>query len=84
MIAELARLPAIAEGNLRQVFPNLTEQAARVLRSGRANIWLSNAEQTLMTCIDGYDMRSNHHDAGEIISIENYAQYVLDLMQIQS
>lgn len=72
VIADLANLP---QSNLRTFYANITERAARTLRSTRANIWLFNDERTAIQCVDHYDLRSQNHEDGFVLERASYPNY---------
>jgi len=80
-IAELARLPAIGEGNLSAAFSAITERAATVLSAARASIWLFRDESRALECIDLYELASDRHSAAAELISARYPNYVAALNQ---
>lgn len=75
VISDLAHLPVSLPGNMRMVFANLTERAAKTLRATRVNIWLYNKDQTNIECSDSYDLASNQHTEGAVLQREHAPEY---------
>ncbi|MEM9304351.1 MAG: ATP-binding protein, partial [Pseudomonadota bacterium] len=71
--ADLARLPAIGEGDTTKAFRELTEHAARTLKSARVNIWL--IEQGRLRCVDGFDLVTSRHYADDELDLAQYPRY---------
>ena len=78
VIADLANLP---QSNLRSFYANITERAARTLRSSRANIWLFNEERTAIHCVDNYELRTQVHSDGFILERSLYPKYFAALQE---
>ncbi len=79
VIADLAHMQLSVPGNLQRVFTNLTERAAKTLRSARANIWLLDEAGTRIDCVDHYDLRSNEHSSGASLAREQAPAYFRQL-----
>ena len=72
-LASLAREPALAAGDFDVAVRRITETASRILGVERASVWLFNAEQSRMTCIDLYERGA--HSAGAQIAAADCPAY---------
>ena len=81
VIADLAHLQPQHSGNLRSVFANFTERAARTLHASRVNIWLFNTALTELRCVDHYDLRQRRHSEGAVLARKDFPAYFEALEQ---
>jgi signal transduction histidine kinase len=71
----LARLPAIADGDLPATYRAITEQGARTLGIARCSIWLFNAARTAIHCVDLYERDAERHSDGEVLTASDHPAY---------
>jgi PAS domain S-box-containing protein len=70
--ADLARLPAVVEGDMPAVVRSITEVAAGVMAAERASVWLFNETGTELLCQDLFLATSRTHEAGGRLTEQLY------------
>jgi PAS domain S-box-containing protein len=64
---------ALLAGDVRELAREITEAAAEVVGVDRANVWLFNADETELRCIDDYRASSGVHAEGAVLAEAQYA-----------
>jgi PAS domain S-box-containing protein len=73
LIAELATLPAVAEGDVEAVAAFVTERASAALGTPRAGVWLFDDAGDTLVCRDLYSARTCVHERGATLDAEAVA-----------
>jgi PAS domain S-box-containing protein len=79
VLAHLATMKALHNGNLNLAVRQMTETAARTLSINRADLWLFNKDRSVLECIDSYDPQTDKHDRAKSLFIGRYPSYVTAL-----
>ncbi|MGE3376586.1 MAG: HD domain-containing phosphohydrolase [Vicinamibacteria bacterium] len=64
---------ALLAGDVHQLAREITETAAATVGVERANVWLFNADETELRCIDDYRASTGEHGAGAVLREAQYA-----------
>lgn len=72
-LVRLARDPAFQGRDLPAAFARINEAAVRALQVSRASVWLLDASTKTVTRADRYDARSNQHDSGHQLPLDDVA-----------
>ena len=74
-LAALMTDEAVINGDLRNALERITERAADVLDVSRVNVWLFDEDGERSRCANSYDRRSETHDSGTEVVLEDYPNY---------
>jgi signal transduction histidine kinase len=79
----LARRANLETRSLDEILKSITETAAKTLAVARVNIWLYEEDRSAIRCIEGYDVRSDRHEQGEVLLATEFPSYfrALDLLR---
>jgi len=69
---EVVVSPYFAQGDFENLTKIITEKIAKRLKIPRVNIWLFNEDHTQLICVDHYDLMTNLHSSGTILSEEDF------------
>ncbi|MFB6301464.1 MAG: PAS domain S-box protein [Haloferacaceae archaeon] len=77
-LVELATDRAVTSGDFETAVRRVTETAADVLDVPRVNIWLVNEDDGAerLTCVDHYDRRTDNHEHGMELLVEDHPAYL--------
>jgi PAS domain S-box-containing protein len=68
VLAAASVLPAATEGDLDAFAEHLVEQAARAVGAERASVWLLNADESELRCLNLYEASPRRHSAGVVLT----------------
>lgn len=71
----LAKSKTFQTGTLSDVFREITEVVAHTLLVQRVSVWLYNEEDSCFDCIDLYNLNTQEHSYGQILSKATYPAY---------
>ncbi|HLP90302.1 MAG TPA: PAS domain S-box protein [Nostocaceae cyanobacterium] len=83
ILTQLAKNPALYQGDLVNAFREITEAAVQNLDLGQASVWLYGENQAYLECSDLFDRISQQHNSGFILSQSDYPHYFQALKQDQ-
>lgn len=63
-LSALAASTALAAGDVPHLAREMTEQVARACNVARVNVWLFNAAETALACVDHFDAATANHTSG--------------------
>lgn len=71
-VSAITASAALATGEIEALAAQITEAAARVSGAERANVWLFNADETELRCIDAFELTPARHSAGMVLKESEY------------
>lgn len=71
LMSDLIRKTNFFSGSLMHNIQQITETAARLMKTERTSVWTYNADHSQIECLDAYDMSENTHLSGEVLGISN-------------
>lgn len=74
-IAELSHDESLIQGNLLQAVKIVVEATAETLGTDQVGVWLFNADQSQLTCLDSYNRATQQHTSGMTLDDTDYPQY---------
>ncbi|MGB3760504.1 MAG: PAS domain S-box protein, partial [Rivularia sp. (in: cyanobacteria)] len=74
-LTQLARNPAIYNGDLTLALRRITETAARNVEVERASVWLYEENASVMRCVNLFELSDNRHVEGISIKIADYPNF---------
>ena len=80
-LLRIARSQNLHEGNLEDLFFELTERVSRNLSVARVGIWLYTDRYTKLVSQALFDLSTNKHTSGEVLSSINYPNYFKSLAE---
>ncbi|MFB6157186.1 MAG: PAS domain S-box protein [Haloferacaceae archaeon] len=75
-LVDLATDPAVADGDFGTAVRRITETAADLLDVPRVNVWLTDDDGDVLTCVDNYDREAGEHTRGAEIDPDEHPAYV--------
>jgi PAS domain S-box-containing protein len=84
VLARLARAPVERPDDLDAVLRRLTRTAAHGLCVERVNIWLLEAGDSRLRCLDNYQTTRAEHSAGDVLHANDYPAYFAALHQLRT
>ncbi len=75
VLTELARNPAIYNGDLIPALQKITETAAGNINVERASVWLYEENASIMRCVDLYECSRNHHVEGISLRVADFVVF---------
>jgi PAS domain S-box-containing protein len=72
VLTQLARNPAIYNGDLTPALQRITEAAAKNVEIERASVWLYEENASVMRCVDLFEWSHNRHLEGISIKVADY------------
>jgi PAS domain S-box-containing protein len=73
-VGEISASAALLTGDVDQLAREITEVACRVTGVERANVWVFNATETELRCIDLYEAGPGRHSAGMVLTETQFAK----------
>lgn len=83
-LMEIARNPALNQGNLKVALREITEATAHNLEVERVSIWLFDSTTTKLQCLDLFEPNLNQHSTGIELPITEYPVYLNALLENQA
>ncbi|HLO88458.1 MAG TPA: PAS domain S-box protein [Nostocaceae cyanobacterium] len=83
ILTQLAKNPALYQGDLSAAFQEITEAAAQNLEIDRASVWLYGENQSCLQCLDLFELTTHQHSNGDIIWETDFSNYFQALLQEQ-
>src|SRR5690349_17335873 len=80
----LARVDALGSGALEDALRKITETASDVLGVARSSVWLYNADQTSILCMELYIQKSGTHESGVELKQTDFPEYFVALREERS
>jgi GAF domain-containing protein len=74
-LMKMARSEAIERGALDEALREITEHAASCLDVARSSVWLYNADQTSIQCVELFLRRERAHESGVELFARDYPTY---------
>lgn len=84
ILMEIARNPALNQGNLNVALKEITEATAYNLDVERVSVWLFDSTTTKLQCVDLFDLNLNQHSTGIELPISEYPVYFNALLENQA
>jgi len=84
ILMEIARNPALNQGNLKVALREITEATAHNLEVERVSVWLFDATITKLQCVDLFEPNLNQHSTGIELPISEYQVYLNALLENQA
>ncbi len=81
VLAQLAKNPALHEGDLKIALEEITEASIKNINVERASVWLYDATKSKIQCLDLFEQRSNQHSEGMELVESDYPGYFRALEQ---
>jgi PAS domain S-box-containing protein len=75
VLAHLASMKSLHNGELEPAVRRITETAARTLSVDEAHFWLLTEDKSLLVKMDGYNLQTERHDSGESLPTNMYPSY---------
>jgi len=75
VLTQLAKSPAIHQGDLNAAFAEITQAGVQSLGVERTGIWLFDQTRTKLQCLDLFDKNNNHHSQGIELAVADYPAY---------
>ena len=83
VLTQLAKSPAIHQGDLNSAFAEITQAGVQSLGVERTGIWLFDKTGTKLQCLDLFDKNHNQHSQGIELAVADYPTYFQTLQQDQ-
>jgi len=83
VLTQLAKSPAIHQGDLNTAFAEITQAGVQSLGVERTGIWLFDKTRTKLQCLDLFDKHHNQHSQGIELAVADYPTYFQALQQDQ-
>ncbi len=83
VLTQLAKNPALYQGNLKAALNQITEAAAKNIGVERASIWLYDEIGINLQCLDLFEQSRNQHSEGFSLLAADYPAYFQALQQEQ-
>ncbi|MEQ9668131.1 transporter substrate-binding protein [Coleofasciculus sp. G2-EDA-02] len=83
VLTQLAKSPAIHQGDLSAAFAEINQAGVQSLGVERTGIWLFDKTRTKLHCFDLFDKHQNHHSQGIELAVANYPIYFQALQHDQ-
>ena len=80
----LARVDALGSGAQAEALQKITETAADVLGVARSSVWLYNADQTSILCMELYIQKTGTHESGVELKQADFPAYFVALRSERS
>ncbi len=74
-LTQLARNPAIYNGDLTRAFKRITQVAQKNVGVERASVWLYEDNLSIMRCVNLFSLSSNRHVSGLSLGVADYPVY---------
>jgi two-component system, NtrC family, sensor kinase len=84
LLMEIARNPALNQGNLSIALKEITEATAYNLEIERVGVWLFNSTSNKLQCLNLFDLNLNQHSKRIELPIANYSVYLNALIENQA
>lgn len=84
LLMEIARNPALNQGNLKVALREITEATAHNLEVERVSVWLFDSTTTSLQCLDLFELDLNQHSTGIELPISKYPVYFNALLENQA
>ena len=75
VLVELSKMEELQSGNIESALQKIAEVSAKTLNVKRVNIWLYNDDNTVIQCIEQYDLSMDKHSKGYLIESGDYPDY---------
>ncbi len=75
VLTELAKNPAICNGNLSVALKTITEAATTNVEVERASVWFYEENASIMRCVDLFELSSQRHMIGVSLRVGDYPVY---------
>lgn len=79
-LLQLSQSPAISQGQLQAAFQEITEVTAQLLQIERVSVWLFDAAQAKIECIDLFERSTQRHSQGVELKVADYPKYFAAVM----
>jgi PAS domain S-box-containing protein len=83
ILTQLAKNPALYQGDLSAAFQQITEAAVQNLEIDRASVWLYGENQSCLQCLDLFELTNHQHSSGTILLATDFPDYFQALQQEQ-
>lgn len=81
LLLQLAQNDAIDSGDLERALPALTEAATAGIGCERASLWIYDAEQTAIRCLDLFEAGTGAHSRGAVLAAREFPGYFAALAE---